>query len=295
MRSRPFILSIILMISITMYPSMLWADEIVFRSADIPGGESRASISSEHLMTEIAKEVRKVYGARYVVRRYPMVREGIEDLSLLLVCDGISPSGLLKKIQLLAADERGERPKMLQRIKLGDGEMPDIVQAASGAVCMMMVRVIRAGSNTEAYVCSVDSGGRLKELMRITRALVDRYKLDLKGTMQAGGRIKISSARMKHESELDMSGALDALIQDGLYQENGRPVPSIVNLRCVRAGWEGEDIFVRDGRIIVSAGVSMRADAKKDAVTAHIEFEQDDSGRFVPTSVSCEPFLPYAQ
>jgi hypothetical protein len=185
--------------------------------------------------------------------------------------------------------------RVVQRIKLGDGEAPEMhLSAGEADADGMMIRILRPGNNTEGYVYAINRvSGRLKETIRVNRTLPERLKLDVKGMLHAGGMVDVLGRRPRHEERVDMSEALEALVEDEIYQPNGHPIPAIVNLKSVRYGWEGEQLRQDGSTVSLEVGMSLVIPSNKQVIVATVTLEKGDDGKWTPKSLSCEPFLPY--
>ena len=237
--------------------------------------------------------------AKYAAQDLNLTLNSGDEFRIMLVCDGPASSGsanALRNIQLLVVDDRGETANVRQRLKLGDGEVPQLLYPGSTAdFTDIMVRVLRTGNNAESYVYAVNrAAGSLNETLRIGRSFPERMKLSIKGRMQAGGMVEVESRSPQLASVLDMSAALSALVEDGLYQENGRPVPALVNLTCVRNGWEDERIHLAENGVpTVEVGVSLITSSRQQVVDVTVIMTKADGNRWGVSDLRFEPFLPY--
>lgn len=237
--------------------------------------------------------------AKYAAQDLSLTLSSGDEFRIMLVCDGPSspgPANALKNIQLLVVDDRGAAASVRQRLKLGDGEAPQLLYPGGASdFTDIMVRVLRTGNNAESYVYAVNrASGSLSEALRIGRSFPERMKLSVKGRMQAGGRIEVESTSPKISTVVDMSAALDALVEDGLYQENGRPVPALVNLTCVRNGWEDERIHLAENGVpTLEVGVSLITSSRKQVVDVTVIMTKTDGKRWGVSDLRFEPFLPY--
>jgi hypothetical protein len=222
---------------------------------------------------------------------------------IMLICGEVFPSGRVRDIQLAVVDERRIPAAVIQRVKLGGGELPAITAVPDGAGAnpsALMFTVIREQSYTEAAVYSINSvTGRLGEIMSIDRSYPERARLDVSGVLGPGGIVRVAYAlpkspeSAKREESVDLSEALDSLIEDGIYQPDGDPVAALKNLRLVRNGWENEAIYAYGGRIRVEVGMSLITLSKRQVVDVAAVLEIDDKGSSELVSLLFEPFLPY--
>lgn len=278
--------------------SSLWCAEasplFVPEAAPTSGDFTRA-VSAAGSITPFDDATRKALSARALVHSEPLVTADGRELALMLVCSSVSSKGELHGVQLLVADMSGKRPKPIQRIKFGDGEHPEIERAGPVGDEFAMVRMLRRGDEAECVVFRIDGAtGKLSERMKIGRGIVDRPKLDIRGELGARGTVEIRARRPEHTEKFDLSHALDALIEDEIYQENGRPIAALVNLKPVRLGWEGEALTYRNGRPSVDVGMALVTPNDKPILTATVTYEPNADGRFVPASLSLAPFMPYS-
>lgn len=237
----------------------------------------------------------KSLAAKFLIQDAEITLTSDDVYRIMLVCSEANKAGVYRGIQLLVVDDRKESARVVQRIKLSDGDTPQLLlPSRSGNIGDLMVRVIRSGNNSECYVYHVHpASGKLTETMRINRAFVERMKLSVKATMQADGYIEVVSQTPPFDERVDLSEALNALIEDELYQENGRPVPSLVNLTCVRNGWEEERIFMQNGEVRLEVGLSMMTLSKKQVLDAILTYDKGEDGRWRAQEIRFEPFLPY--
>lgn len=253
------------------------------------------ALKPENRLTALDQERYKPLQAKNLVQLMPVTLSSGDTFDAMLLCGDVSDGGVMRNVQLLLVDDRRDTPRVVQRIKLGDGEEPYISTPNNIAEPQdMMIRIIRSGNNAECYVYDINrTSGKLTEAFRINRGTPERRKVDIKAVMHAEGRIEIMSKTPPQEETLDMSGALNALIEDEIYQENGRPVPAIVNLKCTRAGWEDDRIYERDGAIMLDMGLSLVTLSKKTVVEVALTYKKDGGNKWVPHAVACTPFLPY--
>jgi hypothetical protein len=222
---------------------------------------------------------------------------------VMLICGEVFPSGRVRDIQLAVVDERRTPAAVIQRVKLGGGELPAIAAVPGGVDAnpsAVMFTVIREQSYTEAAVYSINSvTGRLGEIMSIDRSYPERARLDVSGVLEPGGIVRVEYAAPKSlkspksPESVDLSEALDALIEDGIYQPDGNPIAALKNLRLVRNGWENEAIYAYGDRVRVEVGMSLVTLSKRQVVdvTAVLEIDDKDSPELV--DLLFEPFLPY--
>lgn len=236
---------------------------------------------------------------KYVAQDLNLTLNSGDEFRIMLVCDGPASPGttnVLRNIQLLVVDDRGDGVNVRQRLKLGDGEAPQLLHPGDGSdFTDIMVRVLRTGNNAESYVYAVNrAAGSLSEMLRIGRSFPERANLSIKGRMQAGGMIEVESKSPQISTVIDMSEALNALVEDGLYQENGRPVPALVNLTCVRNGWEDERIYLAENGVpTLEVGVSLITSSRKQVVDVTVVMTKADGNRWGVNDLRFEPFLPY--
>ena len=243
----------------------------------------------------------KAVGADYLVREAEIVLTTNDRYRLLLVCKDIASEGWLRGIQLAVVDERTTPATVIQRVSLGDGLAPQMLSpaltgafGAGGRETDLMLRVIRRGNNTEAYVYGVNPvTGRLREALRVNRSLPERLKLDIRGTMQDGGYVDVAAKKPAIATRVDLSESLAALVEDELYQPDGRPIAALQNLTCVRHGWEEEGIYMEEGKAVVSVGLSLITLSRKQVVDVAALFEKNAAGEWEITRCRFEPFLPY--
>ncbi|MDR1916938.1 MAG: hypothetical protein LBQ58_10230 [Synergistaceae bacterium] len=215
---------------------------------------------------------------------------------LMLICGEIFPSGRLQGIQLVVFDERKTPASVIQRIRLGAGEIPEIIVVPDDTdPAVLMFRVIRAGNDTEARVYSVNRvTGRLDEILLIDRLFPDRASLDVTGAMEADGVVKIVSLNPKRDESVDLSEAMDALIDDGIYQPGGYPIDALRNLKLARNGWEDERIYLDGDKIRVDVGLSLVTLSRKQVVDVTAIYEIDDGMNSCKLiDLFFEPFLLY--
>jgi len=260
------------------------------------GGDVSFDISSASIGRMSYSEAdTAVYGntaGKYLISDMPIRLKTGDLYRLLLTCASVGSDGGCRGIQAVIADERKTPAAVIQRVKLGDGYAPQLVTSGGGQDSVMF-RVIRAGDNTEANVYAISLvTGRITETLAVTRVFPEKMKLDIKGVMTEGGYIEIESMRPKVKETLDLSGALDSLIEDELYQPDGRPIPALVNLKVSRAGWEDEYLYSEGGELRLDVGMSLATLSGKPMamVTAHLVHSGDT---WTVKTLSFEPALPY--
>lgn len=270
--------------------SAAMALDIDFKYSDEP--ISPDAVLLQQTPSPVPDALHKIYAASYVLTsaRAPFF-DG--EHHFIVVCDKVTEGGICRGMKLLLVEESGERPKVAQRIKLGDGAFPELVLLPSGHE-FIMLRLMRQGGVSEAYVFASAGRGKLTESFRITRGAFDRLKLDTKATLAAGGLVEVVGRRPICDHDVDLSPALEALIDDGVYQADGRPVPALVNLKKARAGWEGEALVLRDGKVNIDIGFSMATVSGTTILNSMVSLAQDGSGKWQPAHLSVEPFMAYA-
>jgi hypothetical protein len=234
------------------------------------------------------------YGAsagKYLLGEAAVTLTSGDGYRVLLTAASLGKDGSCSGIQLIIADERKTPAATVQRVKLGDGYAPAIIFAPGGGTAMF--KTIRAGDNTEARVYSVNPvTGRFDEKLAVTRQFPERMKLEISCVMKPGGIMEIESKNPAARETLDMSGALEALTEDELYQPDGNPVKALTNLKLVRAGWEDEDIYVEGGETRIAVGMSLITLSKKTVIDVTAALREND-GVWVVSELRFEPSLPY--
>jgi hypothetical protein len=231
-------------------------------------------------------------------------------LRLMLVCREVGElkAGMqtLKDVRLLLVSEEKELMKVVRQFKLGDGASPQILAPGSPDSrdvvnppdperdTDFMVRIMRGGNNTEAYVYSFDPGAAtLKETLRVGRSFPVRLGVKVRGTLETGGFAEVETVSPDKKERVDLSEALNALIEDGLYQLNARPIPSMRSLTCARNGWEGEGLYAdRDGPE-VRVGMTLITPSRKQVINVTAVLTIKDGEKWTVTDYLFEPFLPY--
>ena len=222
---------------------------------------------------------------------------------LMIVCSGVSDKKgsrqELRDIQLLLVREEDGAVMPLQRLRLGNGAAPQILASGArqpdlSADAGFMVRIMRSWNNTEAYVYEFDkAAGKLTEALRINRAFPAKFGVRVSGTLERGGFAEVMSIGPDKEERVDMSWAIEALIEDEIYQPNASPIPSARSLTCVRNGWEGEGFSEgRDGPEVL-VGMTLQTPSRKQVVDVTAVLTKDASGRWSVSDYLFEPLLPY--
>lgn len=270
---------------------------IEFTVADLVASDDFAEVMKPvSRLTPLANARYAPLSARYLAQDMDLVLSSDDEYRIMLVCDEPAASGALKNVQLLVVDDRGEKAAVRQRLKLGDGEVPQLMHFSDAPDSTdLMVRILRSSNNAEIYLYSINrAAGNLNETLRVGRSFPERMQLSIKGRMQAGGYIEVESTKPQISSVVDLSAALDALVEDGLYQENGRPVPALVNLACVRNGWEDERIYTADnGLPTLEVGLSLITSSRKQVVDVVAVMTKTADNRWSVSDLRFEPFLPY--
>ncbi|MDR1650269.1 MAG: hypothetical protein LBR87_00615 [Synergistaceae bacterium] len=243
--------------------------------------------------TEIDAERYGASAGRYMLQEMTVRLTSGDDYRLMLTCSSIDRDGGRRGIMAVIADERRTPAAMIQKVPLGDGYAPQILTPSADWPGDVMFRAIRAGDDTEAKVYSINPvTGRIAETISVTRAFPERMKLNVKGLMTDGGVIEIEyGASLK--AAVDMSGMLDALVDDGLYQPDGRPIPALVNLSMFRGGWEDESLYVLDGVLLMDVGFSLVSLSEKPVVTATAVLAKGQDDSWSVREFRFEPALPY--
>lgn len=242
------------------------------------------------------KAMAKRLSARFEIASQKMSRSGGADIRYLLTCAGAEADGTVKGLNLIVSDWSSGVPKVSQRIKLGSGSSPEMIfsHPDPSEADAVMIRSIKQGNVSEFTVLTIDrESKRLSGTFAFNRAVFSRSRLDIKAQMQRHGVIDVRAKRPRAELSVDLYHAIEALVEDGLYGPDHRPVPSLVNLKCVRIGWEGEALKNIDGKTVLEIGASMVAASDKPVLTVGILFTRDDAGRWQPISLDCAPFMPY--
>ena len=231
-------------------------------------------------------------GKGYLIQEMFIGAFGGNARRLILTCADIS-GGAALKIRLMAVDGEGAGARVVQTIKLGDGEAPHLT-GPGGGTGDVLFRVIRAGDNSEGSIYTVDGGtGKLAEAVRIDRSFQKRMKLEMRGILLPRGQVEVSSKKPPAGEVLDLSDALSALVEDEIYQPNGRPIPALANLTLERGGWEDERIYEEGGSVRADVGMSLVTLSGKQVVDVTVVLSKDDEGRWSASGVKFEPFMPY--
>ena len=211
----------------------------------------------------------------------------------MLTCSSLDGNHACLGIQLSVADESETPAIVIQRLELGDGYVPEIITAPGDAYSIMF-RTIRAGDNTEAYVYSINPlTGRLDQTLVITRNFPERIGLEITGTMKPGGVVEIASEQPFVRGTVNMAEALDALIEDEIYQPDGNPISAFENLRLIRGGWEEEDFYSVDGETRVNAGMTLMTLSGNPVIDVTAVLIQDANRDWTAVELRFEPALPY--
>ncbi len=294
--SRPIYRVLLFCFLFLLFVSPLDAASIEFDFNDFATSQDFAeAMKPKNRLSPLDPERHSALSANHLIQAVPLALPSGDLFRIMLVCGEVSEGGGMRNIQLLIVDDRKATARVIQRIKLGDGEAPEMLMSAGEDDSDdMMIRILRTGNNAECYVYGINrASGKLSETFRVNRALPERLKLDVKATMHADGAVDVLAKRPPHEETVRMSEALDALIEDEIYQPNGRPIPAIVNLKCVRNGWEGERLRKDGEAVLLEVGHSLVTLSNKQVVVATVTFKKDGNGKWAPVSLACEPFLPY--
>jgi hypothetical protein len=230
---------------------------------------------------------------KYLISDMTVPLKSGDAYRLLLTCADSSAGGS-RGIQLVIADERRAPARVIQRIKLGDGLAPQILPESDDAPGAVMFRAIRAGNVTEARVYRInDVTGRLEETIVIDHNFPRKMKLEVKCELKPGGTIELESVNLRVKRTLDLSPVLDYLIEDGVYQPDGDPIPALTNLRLARGGWENERIYRENGGTVLEVGMSLMTLSKKTVVDATAVLRYDILGHWTAETMTFEPSMPY--
>jgi hypothetical protein len=231
---------------------------------------------------------------KYLIHEMSIPLKSGDEYRMLLTCSSLDKSGACRGIQMVVLDERKRPASVIQRLKLGDGYVPQILFPTAEDHISAMFRVIRANDNTEAHVYYVNSvTGRLTKKLTITRSFPEKMKLKITCVMKAGGIIEAESGEPALKHTVDLSSELDSLIEDEIYQPDGSPMPALINLKLARNGWEEESIYSVDGETRVNVGMSLVTLSKKPVVDVTVVFGMDDEGNWSVSDIRFEPSLPY--
>ena len=231
---------------------------------------------------------------KYLITDMTVPLKSGDTYRLLLTCAD-SAAGDSRGIQIVLADERRTPAGIIQRIKLGGGLAPQMLPDSDDAPSTVMFRAIRTGNVTVARVYLInDVTGRLNESLVIGHDFPQKIKLDVKGTLEPGGKVELESANPRVKRTLDLSPVLDYLVEDEIYQPDGNPIPSLTNLQLARGGWEDERIYRENGDTVMEVGMSLVTLSKKAVADATAILRYDDeSGHWTAEALTFEPSMPY--
>jgi hypothetical protein len=269
------------------------APPIVFEYEDT-GYADMSAVTGSPIYHELEAKYSRTLG-KYLIQDMLIPLTSGDYYRLILTCSDVDGTGGCRGIQLSTVDERKTPAVIIQKTGLGDGYAPQILTASDGAAYEdIMFRAIRAGDNTEARVYAINPvTGRLALSMSVTRAFPETMKLDITGTMLEGGIIEAESKKPPRKEKIDLSGALNSLIEDELYQQDGNPIPALRNLRLVRNGWEDADIYPDGGEPRVGIGMSLVTLSGKTVVEVTCVFKKDGTGDWTVAEQRFAPSLPY--
>lgn len=200
----------------------------------------------------------------------------------------------IKLLLVRTAEASGGKERVLQRLNLGEGEVPQIQVLSFDGPDAVFLRVLRESVNTEAFVYSLsrEKTPKLIERLRADRNFYLRMRLKVSGTLQSGGFVDVASVKPQKKDRLDLSDpdAADELIAQGLYQPNGEPVGALRNLACSRIGSESIEV-IQGNRIRV--GLTLTSLSKKRVVDVTVTLESSDGTHWDITEVDFEPFLAF--
>ncbi|MDR1943803.1 MAG: hypothetical protein LBQ19_03180 [Synergistaceae bacterium] len=244
----------------------------------------------------------KTLGNPYLIWESDATPQG--GLRLMLVCGKIATSassGLydtMGNVRLLLVRERADGAiELARQVKLGDGAFPELLAPGSDGgrgISDFMVRIIRSGNNTEAFAYFLDAdSAKLTETLRVNRLFPVKIGVRLRGKLTEGGFAEVVSVSPDKTARVDLSEAMDALVEDGLYQLNARPIPSMSSLSCVRNGWEGEEFSMGADGPELRVGLSLVTPSRKQVVNATAVLSKNSGGKWAVTDYTFEPFLPY--
>jgi hypothetical protein len=291
MRLRTAFFSIVFYAAFIAAGTVYSAPSIVFEYTD-DGTTDAGTIMQSPSYAELEEKYSTSLG-KYLIQDTLLPLTSGDYYRLILTCASVDGGGACAGIQLSAVDERNTPASIIQRINLGNGYAPQILTVSDDARGDVMFRVIRAGDNTEAYVYSINPvTGRLTDTMAVTRAFPEKMKLDITGVMREGGIIEIEYNGSRHET-MDLSEALDSLIEDGLYQPDGTPIPALRNLRLVRSGWEDVNFYTDGDEPRVDVGMSLVTLSGKPVAEVTYIFKKDDNGEWSVADRRFAPSLPY--
>ena len=241
---------------------------------------------------EIDEAVYGVSAGKYLLQDFVITLRGGNNFRVMLTCSSFDRNYAGLGIQLLIADERETPAVIFQSVRLGDGYAPEIITVPEDADNIMF-RVIRAGDNTEAIVYEINPVLGLDEKVAITRRFPESMNLRITCMMTSDGIMEAASEQPYIRRMIDMSDALDALIEDELYQPDGNPVRALENLRLIRGGWEDENLYHEDGEIGIDVGMSLMSLSQKPVVDVTAVLRRDADGEWVVSGFRFEPALPY--
>jgi hypothetical protein len=265
---------------------------IVFEYEDA-GYTDMSAIMENPFFHELEAKYSETLG-KYLIQDMLIPLTSGDYYRLLLTCSAIDSTGGCRDIRISIVDERKTPAVIIQKAELGDGYAPQVLTASDEACEDVMFRAIRAGDNTEARVYAINPvTGRLTLSMSITRTFPETMRLDVTGIMLEGGIIEVESKKTPLKEKIDLSGALDSLIEDELYQPNGNPIPALQNLRLVRNGWEDAEIYLDGGEPRVGVGMSLVTLSKKTVAEMTSVFKKDKMGEWAVVEQRFAPSLPY--
>lgn len=230
---------------------------------------------------------------KYLISDMTVTLRSGDAYRVLLTCAD-SAAGGSRGIQIVIVDERRTPAAIIQKISLGDGLAAQILPDAGEAPRAVMFRAIRAGNMTEARVYSInDVTGRFEETLVVDRDFPKRMKLDVTCRLEPGGKVILESASPRVAYTLDLSPALDYLIEDEIYMPDGNPIPALENLQLARGGWEDESIRAENGDTVLEVGMSLLTLSKKTVADATAVLRYDKSGHWTVEALTFGPSMPY--
>ena len=261
------------------------------------GIDAFSNLSWETIGRPVYREIDEDrYGSsvgNYLIQDFTIPLRSGNYFRVMLTCSSLDRSYAGLGIQLLMVDERETPAAVIQSVRLGDGYAPQIITVPEDTYNIMF-RVIRAGNNTEANVYAINPViGGFDERLAITRRFPESMGLNITGTMRPGGVIEAVSEQPPIHRTIDMSWALDALMEDELYQPDGNPIRALENLRLIRGGWEEEIIYREDGETVIDVGMSLITLSQLPVVDVTAVLKQDADANWVVSDLRFEPFLPY--
>ena len=265
-------------------------------SADL-GVSASSDLSWDVISRPVYREMdEERYGAsagKFLIQDFMIPLRGENNFRTMLTCSSLDRSYACLGIQLLFVDERETPAAVMQSLRLGDGYFPEIITAPED-VYNIMFRVIRAGNNTEANVFAINPViGGFDEKLAITRRFPERMNLNVACKMTPGGIMEVTSEQPSVRRIIDMSEALEALVEDELYQPDGNPIRALENLRLIRGGWEEENIYHEDGETGIDVGMTLISLSEKPVVDITAVLRQDADGNWAASDFRFEPSLPY--